>query len=272
MRELTLEEVKPILLDLMQCVHNICVEQNFRYTMAYGTLLGSVRHKGFIPWDDDIDLLMPRPDYMKFLDYCQTHDVPFGVISNEINPKYHKLYAKIWDKNTLVDDQYDDNREINMGANIDLFPIDGLGSENRGDAWKYLKPFVYSNKVLAATSWGRYTKSATHSLIYEPIRLALFFITRFISPDKYAKKMNDRLMKFSYDDSGLVACIGATKTQRAIKDKKVFEQYVDLQFEGRRFKAIKSYDSFLRETYGDYMKLPPVEKQVSHHKRKVFQL
>lgn len=157
-----------------------------------------------------------------------------------------------------------------MGINIDLFPVDGLGTGNREEAWKRLKPFVYSNKVLAATDWEHYTKSTTHSLKYEPLRLALFIFTRFINADNYAKKYSERLAKYSFDDSDLVACIGATKTPRAIKERKIYEEYVELPFEGRMFKAISTYDQFLRETYGDYMKLPPADKQFPHHGRKVF--
>ena len=109
MRKLSLDEIKAVELELMQQFHDICQEQGFRYTLAYGTLLGAVRHKGFIPWDDDVDLIMPRPDYMKFLNYCSSHDVRFGLAANELDPKYHRPYAKIWDRNTIVEDKFDDN-------------------------------------------------------------------------------------------------------------------------------------------------------------------
>ena len=270
MRELSLDGIKEIELELMQQFHDICQEQGFRYTLAYGTLLGAVRHKGFIPWDDDADLIMPRPDYMKFLNYCSSNNVPFGFAANELNPKYHKPYAKLWSKNTVVEDEFDAGKDLNIGVNIDLFPVDGLGTADREEAWKRLKPFVYSNKILAATSWGHYAKSTTHSWKYEPVRFALFLYTRFINADKYAKKYNQSLVKYSFEDSTLVACIGATKTPRAIKERKIYEEYVELPFEGRMFKAISTYDQFLRETYGDYMKLPPAEKQVPHHGRTVF--
>ena len=82
MRELSLDEIKNIELNLVQQFHDICQEQGLRYSLAYGTLLGAVRHKGFIPWDDDVDIIMPRPDYMKFLDYCLSHDIQFGIAAN----------------------------------------------------------------------------------------------------------------------------------------------------------------------------------------------
>lgn len=270
MRELQIDEIHNIELELIQQVHDICVDQNLRYTLAYGTLLGAVRHKGFIPWDDDVDLIMPRPDYMKFFDYCQSHDVPFGYASNEVNPKYHKPYAKVWNPHTVIEDDYNEERGVGIGANIDIFPVDGLGTDDREKAWKYLKPFVYSNKILAATDWGHYKKSSTHSLKYEPVRLAVFIYTRFINADNYSKKYNKRLVRYSFEDSVLVACIGATKTPRAIKDRTIYEDYVDLPFEGRLFKAISTHDQFLRETYGNYMKLPPADKRTPWHGRKVF--
>lgn len=270
MRKLSLDEIKAVELELMQQFHDICQEQGFRYTLAYGTLLGAVRHKGFIPWDDDVDLIMPRPDYMKFLNYCSSHDVRFGLAANELDPKYHRPYAKIWDRNTIVEDKFDGNGTLVPGANIDLFPVDGLGTGDREEAWKRLKPFVYSNKILAAAEWGHYAKSETHSWKYEPIRFAIFLYTRFINADKYAKKHNQSLTKYQFEESDLVACIGAAKTPRAIKERKIYEDYVELPFEGRMFKAISTYDRFLRETYGDYMQLPPADKQFPHHGRTVF--
>ncbi len=270
MRELSLAEIKEVELELMQQVHDICRSQGFRYTLAYGTLLGAVRHKGFIPWDDDVDLIMPRPDYMRFLDYCQNNAVPFAFASNETNRAYHKPFAKVWAKHTVSEDAFFEERGLEIGASIDIFPADGLGTDDRRKAWNYLKPFVLSNKVLAATDWGHYARSTTHAWKYEPIRLALFLCTRFVNADSYARKYNKRLVKYGFEESALVACIGATKTPRAIKDRRIYEDYTELSFEGRSFQAVSTYDQFLRETYGDYMKLPSADKRVPHHARRVF--
>ena len=270
MRELNTEEVKTILLNLMQTIHDICAENDIKYTLAYGTLLGAVRHNGFIPWDDDVDLIMPRPDYMRFLEYCNSHKVSFSFVSNELDARYHKAFAKIWDSSTIVEDKFDNTENFNMGVSIDIFPVDGLGTENKKLAWKRLKPFIIKNRILSATNWKKYSKSMTNSWKYEPIRFALFLYTRFINADKYSRKINKKIVKYDYNSSVLVACVGATKTERAIKEKKVFENYVDIVFEGRIFKAISAYNQFLKETYGDYMKLPPKDKQVPHHGRKVF--
>ncbi len=259
-----LARIKEIDLSILIAVDKICRQEEIKYSLAYGTLLGAVRHKGFIPWDDDIDLFMPRPDYNRFVEYCRTHETDFGFVSCEIDPQYHRLYGKAWDKNTIIQDPFSNYEGISLGVNIDIMPIDGIGMTYE-DAKENIKPAIYFNKIISAMNWDKYTKSITNPWYVEPIRFGLFLITRFFNKEKYTANLNSKVQKYSFDEMQYVAAVCDTKTFKAIKDKGIYSGYVELEFEGRKFMAMSGYDKFLREIYGDYMKLPPENKRVSNH-------
>lgn len=264
MKEIELDKIKEIDLGILLEIHEICTRENIRYSLAYGTLLGAVRHKGFIPWDDDIDLFMPREDYKRFISYCQTHETKFGFVSCEVDPKYHMLYGKAWDKRTIIKDPFRDYNGLEIGVNIDIMPLDGIG-HTLEEAKKNIKPAIFDNKVLAAMSWDHYKKSITNSWYVEPARFALFCYTRLFNKDRFTAKLNKKIQKYSFDDMEYVAAVCDTKTFKAIKNKKIYSDFIQLDFEGYKFMAMNGYKDFLKEIYGDYMKLPPEEKRVSNH-------
>ena len=258
------DQIKAIDLCMLIEIDKICRNEGIRYSLAYGSLLGAVRHKGFIPWDDDIDLFMPRPDYNRFIEYCRSHKTEFGFVSCEINPHYHRLYGKAWDIKTTIEDPFSNYTGIDLGVNIDIMPIDGIGHTYE-EAKENIKPAIYFNKVISAMSWDRYRKSITNPWYVEPVRFGLFVITRFLNKDKYTAKLNRIVQKYNFEEMEYVAAVCDTKTFKAIKDKKIYSEYVELEFEGHKFWAMAGYDTFLREIYGDYMKLPPENKRVSNH-------
>ncbi|MDE5618431.1 MAG: LicD family protein, partial [Clostridia bacterium] len=144
-KEIDLDGLKSIQLDLLSAVHNICEKEGFRYSLGGGTLLGAVRHKGFIPWDDDIDVMMPRPDYNAFINYCLTHeDIPFEIRCFENDKTYVDLSAKIYNPDTVLQDDNICSGEKRDGVFIDVFVIDGLG-----DTYKK------AGKAFSATSFKR---------------------------------------------------------------------------------------------------------------------
>ena len=104
MEELSLREVQKIELELLLKFDSICQKNHMRYSLGGGSLLGAIRHKGFIPWDDDIDVMMPRPDYERFLQYCQENEVGFNLLTYNTVKGYHGLFAKIWDPKTIIRD------------------------------------------------------------------------------------------------------------------------------------------------------------------------
>ena len=158
MKKLTLEEIKEIELATLKQLCQLCEEQGLRCFLVGGTLLGAVRHGGFIPWDDDIDVGMPRDDYERFIDYCLTHEVPFQVLCNRSNPKYGYLFAKVMNKETILQELVGNRYSIEMGVNIDVFPIDGLGN-TYDEAISVMNKTRFFRELLVAANWRKYCRS-----------------------------------------------------------------------------------------------------------------
>ena len=183
MREIDLETLKTLELALLKQVHDICVAENLRYSLGGGTLLGAVRHKGFIPWDDDIDIMMPRPDYEKFIDYCKNHETPFAVKSHETDKSFVDLSAKIYNPDTVLIDEDIAGSNDGIGVYIDLFIIDGLGNTEK-EAVKAFRATSFKRDLLVAAQWKKFFRSKTRPFYYEPIRFAMFLLSRFVNSDK----------------------------------------------------------------------------------------
>lgn len=257
------EKLKEIETDLLKSVDEICRKENFRYSLGGGTLLGAVRHKGFIPWDDDIDIMMPRPDYDAFISYCLSNAVPFGIKSFENDKNYVDLSAKIYNTETILkDDNIAGGSDI--GVNIDVFPVDGLGNTYE-EAKKIFDSTSFKRNLLVAAQWRKFFKSKTHSWYYEPFRFLFFLMSRFVNKSKLFDSIQKKYKNVDFDNVNFAAAVGGSYREKEILPKSVFANYVSLPFEGSEFKAIADYDKYLSSLYGEYMKLPPEEKRVSHH-------
>ena len=269
MREINLEELKKIELSVMKSVHEICTEQSIRYSLCGGTLLGAVRHGGFSPWDDDIDIMMPRPDYDRFVRYCQENETPFNLLSSETDERYGYLFAKAMDKNARIIEENSNPNGIELGVYIDIFPIDGLG-DTYEEALKKFKSSRFKRELLVAKNWKKYFRSKTRSWKYEPIRFAFFIASRFVSMKRLVGKLQKKFRKKEFDESSYVAAIFGSYREKEIIKKEYFNDYIDMDFEGTAFKVIVGYKEYMQSIYGDYMKLPPEEKRVSHHMFKAY--
>ena len=154
MQELSLKEIQIIALNLLLQFKTICEERKLRYSLGGGSLLGAIRHKGFIPWDDDIDVMMPRPDYEQFINYCKHNIVPFKIITYDIVNGYYGLFTKLSDLSTVMTDSLI-KMEYDIGINIDVFPIDGLG-DSEEEAVKIFKKTEIDREILNAVVWKKY--------------------------------------------------------------------------------------------------------------------
>jgi len=260
----TLDELKKIELEILKQVHEICTNEGINYSLCGGTLLGAIRHGGFIPWDDDIDIFMSRPDYNKFIEHCKNHETPFKLISAETDPKYAYLFAKAMNRDTTIRELNGNRNGADMGVYIDIFPIDGLG-ETYEQAKSEFEKTRFSRELLVAYNWKHFFRSKTRSVIYEPIRFAFFLLSRFTRSDKLIKKIQSKYPADSFKTSKYAGAICGSYRFKEILPIEVYSEFDTVSFEGCEFMSIKDKDAYLSSIYGNYMELPPEDKRVAHH-------
>lgn len=259
MNRLSLEEIKKIELNILLSFKQFCEEHDLRYYLAGGTLLGAIRHRGFIPWDDDIDVCMPRKDYEIFIkEFDKFHD--YYKLKNLSKGNFTAPFSKIVDLRTIIINKYNIS-DIDTNLWIDVFPVDGLPNDidEIADIYKkcdfYRKILMLNDAVLGE---GKTTTRKYLKFILKPI--ALLF-----GKDRCVKNIENLAAKYPYEKSRYVGII--TWGLYGIGErmpKCEFEKGVLVDFEGYKFRAFSCWDSYLKGLYGNYMQLPPIEKRVTH--------
>ena len=262
MRKITdLEELKKIQLDILLKVHAFCEDEGLRYSLDSGTLLGAIRHKGYIPWDDDIDIIMPRPDYRRFLNEFNGYFPELEVYAPELDWNYYAPYANVCDTRTILKEGRNGHRKTELGIKIDIFPVDGAPADY-DEYLLVLKKIDRLNLMLQSKRLSLrpfdYSFRTTASVIYHRL------ISVFRSYSSIQKEISMICQSFTFDDSAYAAKLSYTSTKNR-SPRETFEKYECCDFEGHSLKIIQDYDAFLRKMYGDYMKLPPENERVPHH-------
>ncbi len=270
MKEMTIAEMKSASVEVLKDVHAFCVENNIRYALGYGTLIGAIRHKGFIPWDDDIDIIMPRPDYDRFVrTYRDRGD--YELFSREadkaLGGKDSMLFAYsrvVECRRTFVDASHAPFAKEECGVFVDLFPMDAVS-----DSPAIHKCWLRVMKMLwmlghAKRSAKRIDLSRRHG------RNKLFWVMMKVVYPLLSYRVIDwhiaLAKRLSWDRARYYAnntffAYGMRERQR----KECFETVVPVEFEGNTFWAPNGYDEILRNIYGDYMQLPPEDKRRPGH-------
>lgn len=256
MREITeLNELKKIELEIMKKIHLFCDENQIEYYLAYGSLIGAVRHGGFIPWDDDIDIFMTRENYDLFLQKFPFVENNFGlkIVNHLTKPYYGRNLTKVIDTATvLIEPQYKTDDPI--GVFVDIWPLDGLPN-NAVHRWLYIKKSIIMKKMILASSMK-------YNCNYSLTKKVFIMIGQLFKAEKLVKHMDKIARKYDFNESNYVQCYPA---KHVLYKREYFKGRFLINFEDTSFYAPQNYDNILTAEYGNYMELPPKEMQLPHH-------
>lgn len=255
-------------MEIAKEVLRICEKYNLTYYMLGGTMLGAIRHKGFIPWDDDIDLGMPRDDYEKFLEIAPAELAEhLKVVNYRTNPEYMYYITRILDTQTKVVEERIGNDNKYTNASIDIFPIDG--TPNNGFLRKIyyfrvmyhraLMSLCYKDSIDRKRSRGKAEKLLLWVMEHIPVE-------KMTTPYKQKCKIDKLLRKQKVAGSKYIGNIMGAYRTREIVPAEYYGEGAFYPFEDMQMRGFSMYDEYLTYTYGDYMQLPPEESRKTHFK------
>ena len=255
----SLREHQKALLTLLEEFDRVCKQLKIPYVLFAGTMLGAVRHKGIIPWDDDLDVLMMRRDYNRFLNEAETVlNKDRFFLQKEFSEHWPMFFSKLRLNNTACIEKYHPkDSETHQGVYIDLFPCDNAFNNGFGRKLQFLASKVVIAKSLSERGYETDSKK----------KKAFMCFCKILPRSLFLKLTQSGSEKSEYVHTFLGA---ASSFQKKIYSRKCFDEIIEFEFEGKEYPISAKYDELLTTMYGDYMKLPPVEKRVSHHKNKMY--
>ena len=262
-----ISEIQQMELGIMEYIHEVCHKIGVKYFLSYGSLIGAVRHQGFIPWDDDMDICMLRDDYEKLQDYLIAHpDERYEVMSYKNNVNYVYPFMKIQDNQTYLVEE-DVRIDSNMGIYVDIFPVDGYEDDQ---AFKDKMTKIIKKRQLSCYTFKGITN--TKSVVNSMIRYISVIIFYFTNTNKYVSQIDELAKSRKVEDYELVDYVVYKDMNKPVWKREWLEQVEAGSFEGKEFMIPKHYHEILTSDYGNYMQLPPVEQQVSHHDFKLWKI
>jgi len=256
-----LSPVQIKLLAMLKWFHGYCDENKLTYYIVGGSMLGAIRHKGFIPWDDDIDVVLPRPDYNRLIQLFHNR-IDHYILESPYtgNRDYYYTYAKLYDTNTTLIEKT--RRNCRRGLYIDVFPLDGIGNTKMEVDKNFQKVdrlnMFLMTRTCAITKRRSFFKNASIAVSR--------IIPQFIVNDhKLVLKVDKIASSFGYEESKYVANLMGAYRKKEIMEKSIFGKPTEYQFENIVVSGVEKYEEFLTHIYGDWRKLPPKDKQKTSH-------
>lgn len=261
-------EIQSKLLTMFEWFHNFCVENNLRYYALGGTMLGAARHSGFIPWDDDIDVGLPREDYNRFIELSASFRKPYILETPQSSAKdFVYAYGKLYNTETTLIERRKKN--IKRGIYIDVFPLDGLGDTEKQANKQFAKTSRLVKKLAVRVSPVRKGRGFLKNCAVVMARCIPQFI---INDKKLARKLNAVAARVPFESSTYVANAVVNYRQNNILKRENFGTPKLYDFENIQIYGMENCDGYLTEVFGDWRKLPPEEKRVSSHLSMVMDL
>ncbi|MBD5554762.1 MAG: LicD family protein [Roseburia sp.] len=258
MRVLSEKDIKQSIFEILSAFADYCDTHGLRYYLCGGTLLGAVRHKDFIPWDDDIDILMPRPDYIRLQKLVEKQPIA-SYYHFKCFEQGSSLFpfGKIVDIRTKVVTKYNDLDSVLW---IDIFPMDGVPDDQK--RCDYILKKAHKWKIMHGRTMAKIGTGTTY--LKKILKLPFLIVPHVIGTKRCAKHLDVLAKRYNFDECEYVAGITWSNGPLERMKKEDFIPYEDKEFHGRMFHAPACWDFYLKAMYGDYMKLPPQNKRYAH--------
>lgn len=265
-KEMSLREVQLSSLEILKEIDKICIENELDYFIMYGTLIGAVRHDGFIPWDDDIDIMMPRDSYNKIIEYFDNQlNGKYNLVNYKNCDNYPYMISRVTDKSTYL--KVENEEDYGIGTFIDIYPLDNISNS-------YMSALLIGRfhgwlSSLFFLSTRKYAPNASNSA-KSALKKVAFIVSKMLGKKLLGKLLNKSQRKGSMH--GYVGCLQwmTNDFKRNIFKSDVLSGRKRVSFEGVEVNAPVHSHKILSDYYGDYMKMPPVEQRQPHHLYKAF--
>jgi len=259
------EHLKKIQLEVLDAFHRFCEENGFVYSISCGTLLGAVRHGGYIPWDDDIDICMLREEYDRLMSsFPSVYEDRYKIGEISRDAAWDHPYAKMYDINTVMLENRVDS--VETGISIDIFPIDRIPESPRKRKIHKRRCSLLYRMFIAKDRSLKADRALWKTLALIPLKALLLPWSR----QTMCRRIDSELKRWNGTGSHRLADLDMDFNLSREFDVSLFDSISTVSFEGHQYKAFADAGSYLTALYGDYMQLPPVSQRVSHHKFKAY--
>lgn len=257
-----LKKLQSIILYIAKEVKRICDKNNIDYTMIGGTLIGAVRHHGFIPWDDDMDFVMTRYNYERFWEACKTDlQEQFEIVNWRTNSNYGNGFTKIMLKGTKAIEEGKENVRYPRCIFVDIFPFDNIPDSKLKQLRQKWTTYLCIRMIQQKEGCTRKYDSIKKEMVYRIVK----YLSYGFSTDFLIRVCENEMTKYkNCQTNQMTSMTGYYGYEKEKVENSLFQEYIELPFEDTSFKTIKDYDLYLSQVFGNYMELPPVEKRRSH--------